>query len=739
MPEVTDLQINTGVRRELSGRRVDLSKMKVSVAGGVVTLAGELAFVGLTKTQEETSVESKFLASCLPNTRGIKHLNFQFEKKKKNDSGKWEPRGAGAPSGSASAGPVGEGMHCPSCKTVIKFCPCCGEPLMPGVGEAHSRVAVAGRPVLKGLPLRKPEAARPVLKPLPGLKTGESRLKPEGGPPETPTERVPTGPVAPLRPVVPPVESRIKPLPIPAKPSIGTSSAPATSVPATTQSPVTPVKPVVPLKPPLGEVKPETPRKIEPAVPPAPAKPIVPVAKPVPQPAKPVIEPTKPPQLTLSKDDEPTEDFTLSLEPPAKPEPPSDQLSAGHAPPQVTQKPEPDDLATDARKPVDLEPPALPPAKQPDPAIPSTPKPETPEPAKPAATAAPQARGEPLIPLKKPGPVAKPPVMPPLPPDEPTDFDLSLELKPAAKPESKPLPKPEAKGMPSAPAPAGDGGLSLDDSLDDLLPPLKPATPPGVAGAKTAPVKPASASKPPAKADEGALPDLGLDLDAGLLPPLKPATPPKPAVRPADKHVPKVAPEAATGDDDVPLPPMKAKTPAAPGAEPAAGGDDDLESLLPPLKTKSGPATPTAKPGAAGPDVIEIENPFSPLFDDTPLPPQKPAGKPAAPAAAKPGAKPQGGGKDGLDDLSNVDFGLLDLFQLDGKEPAAKGPAAAPKPAAKPAKPAAGAKPATEDPLGLDNIFDLDAPVPDTKPKGPAKKNPDPQGSGDVDFKKFKL
>jgi len=220
LPEVTDLQINTGVRRELSGRRVDLSKLKVTVSGGVVTLAGEWAFVGLTKTQEESSVEMKFLESCLRNLRGVKDLVFQFDNWVKNDTGKWEPKTGSGSAGSAASGAGGEGMNCPSCKTVIKFCPCCGEPLVPGLGEAHSRVAVAGRPVLKGLPPRKQETTRTLLKPLPPVKLGEPRMKPEGGPPDAPAERTGSGAFTPIRPSTPTPESKIKPLPVPPKPAV---------------------------------------------------------------------------------------------------------------------------------------------------------------------------------------------------------------------------------------------------------------------------------------------------------------------------------------------------------------------------------------------------------------------------------------------------------------------------------------------------------------------------------------
>jgi hypothetical protein len=72
--EATDLGISAGVRRELAGRRIDLSKIKFPVKAGVVTLQGELCFVGIDKTTDETAIELKFIESSLKMLAGVKEL-----------------------------------------------------------------------------------------------------------------------------------------------------------------------------------------------------------------------------------------------------------------------------------------------------------------------------------------------------------------------------------------------------------------------------------------------------------------------------------------------------------------------------------------------------------------------------------------------------------------------------------------------------------------------------------------
>ena len=74
MREVTDLAVSAGIRRELAGRRIDLTKIKFPVVAGAVTIQGELAFVGLTKTPDETAIELKFMESSLKSIAGFYKL-----------------------------------------------------------------------------------------------------------------------------------------------------------------------------------------------------------------------------------------------------------------------------------------------------------------------------------------------------------------------------------------------------------------------------------------------------------------------------------------------------------------------------------------------------------------------------------------------------------------------------------------------------------------------------------------
>jgi hypothetical protein len=74
--EATDLSISAGIRRDLSGRRVDLSKLKFPVKSGHVTLQGELVFVGMDKNPEETAIELKFIETSLKGFAGVKQVSF---------------------------------------------------------------------------------------------------------------------------------------------------------------------------------------------------------------------------------------------------------------------------------------------------------------------------------------------------------------------------------------------------------------------------------------------------------------------------------------------------------------------------------------------------------------------------------------------------------------------------------------------------------------------------------------
>ena len=167
MKEANDLKISAAIRRELSSRRIDLSKIKFPVKAGEVSIEGELIFVGLEKSNEETAIELKFIESSLKNILGVSKVNFELTNWKKNDSGIWEP--VGGSSSSALKHIDGEGLVCPECDFVIRFCPCCGKPLVPGAKPGMHKGGIT-KPIPRkpNLPPIKPIAkkTRPILSPI---------------------------------------------------------------------------------------------------------------------------------------------------------------------------------------------------------------------------------------------------------------------------------------------------------------------------------------------------------------------------------------------------------------------------------------------------------------------------------------------------------------------------------------------------------------------------------------------
>ncbi len=159
MREANDLKISAAIRRELSSRRVDLSKIKFPVKAGEVTLQGELSFVGLEKTADEAAIELKFIETSINGIEGVSKLTFELTNWNKNESGIWESK-SGVASSSARL-MAGEGLVCPECDYVIRFCPCCGKPLVPGAKPGMHKGSLSKVTRKPNLPPIKPIARKP--------------------------------------------------------------------------------------------------------------------------------------------------------------------------------------------------------------------------------------------------------------------------------------------------------------------------------------------------------------------------------------------------------------------------------------------------------------------------------------------------------------------------------------------------------------------------------------------------
>lgn len=507
MREVTDLEINAGIRRELSGRRVDLGKLKFTVSNGVVTFTGDLAFIGLDKSPDETAVEIKFIESTLRTQRGVKELKFELENWSKNVFGKWESKAAP----SLFGGGGGEGFHCPDCHTVFKFCPCCGKPLVAGLPQTgqQRRPVATGPTLLKPFP-RKIEPLKPTpIKPAEPFKPSSPFTQPtpagtgkEAARPVAPTQLRPLGP-SPVTPH-PGVPSPVKPLmpapapdlgkPSPAKPVSPTPTAgrlsplkpaphpfapekltPVKHVP-TPARPEAPIHPVPPLpiehsktaiprpEPPVRQPEPKSailhPAPEKPPVPPVehelpaskpapvlPAEPARAVEAPKPIPAAQPSKPAKPAPPVAPKQEAGDDFFDISMLPPIKPKTP-DSRPKQPTPPTAAPAPK----APPAKPAEPLDEPLLPPKKpmaEPDrdgfdeSLLPPL-KPKAPEPAPAPAQKVPAARTQPVF---------------------PTDEDTPLPpMKPVAPAEDDETPLPPMK--PATGAPAAKGGKSQKDAGD---------------------------------------------------------------------------------------------------------------------------------------------------------------------------------------------------------------------------------------------------------------------------------
>lgn len=267
MREATDLGISAGVRRELAGRRIDLSKIKFPVKAGVVTLQGELCFVGIEKTVDETAVELKFIETSLKMIAGVQGLAYELTNWAKNDSGVWESTDTASGQSSSLSAPssmAGDGFVCPDCDYVIRFCPCCGKPLSAAgkqTGRVQRKSGMPIRPVIKKkkpvTSFSSPVIASPVASPSDLLKKSPSMTSPVK-PSEAKTPTPPVRPSVPATPIVTAPTNPVKPGPqIPvAKPTpIPGAINQANPVTPTSQQPPRPVEPqATGIKAPLPKV-----------------------------------------------------------------------------------------------------------------------------------------------------------------------------------------------------------------------------------------------------------------------------------------------------------------------------------------------------------------------------------------------------------------------------------------------------------------------------------------------------
>ncbi|MEW6713194.1 MAG: hypothetical protein AB1403_25460, partial [Candidatus Riflebacteria bacterium] len=283
MREATDLGVSAGVRRELSGRRIDLTKLKFPVKNGVVTIEGELSFVGMEKSSDETAIELKFLESSLKAIFGVKEIIFAFTNWAKNDHGGWESSDAKA---SAASAPVasGDGLVCPDCDYVIRFCPCCGKPLAGAGKGAPSRNKKPAPPIKPMIKKKKPIGpvsltpspavspfSKPAIHPVSAPATPDSHeqtdnlLKPQF--PSTvkpqPVSSETLKPASAPEPIAEPEKKPVAPAIAPPRISPATPAKPAVATPSRPVAPVGPVSPArpavapaIPVQPPVAPVVP---------------------------------------------------------------------------------------------------------------------------------------------------------------------------------------------------------------------------------------------------------------------------------------------------------------------------------------------------------------------------------------------------------------------------------------------------------------------------------------------------
>jgi homeobox protein ESX1 len=484
------------------------------------------------KNDDETAIELKFIETSLKNITGVKSISFELTNWKKSSAGKWESASASSTTKPGKTVISGDGLHCPECDYVIRFCPCCGKPLSEISAHGKHRRSV---PPIK--PIIRKKRPIPPIKPKPVAPSKEI-LKKDPNP-------------APL----PPVETE-------SKDTVTTEIKDFSKLPFSDNNDIQPKAPA-----PLPELNLGTDEKKE-----SPEDSIIPQtfgSETTTQEANEIKEePKADDQIIEQTFDSPStekiaEPIDLNLQPEA-PIAPAAPVDFGGIPAM-------DETPMQPAMPAQPEAPTAPAAPVDFGGIPAMD--ETPmQPAMPAQPEAPTAPAAPVdfggIPAMDETPMQ--PAMPtqpeaPIAPAAPVDFGGIPAMGETPMPPAMPA-QPEAPVAPAAPV--DFGGIPAMDETP--MPPAMPTQP-------EAPVAPA------APVDFGGIPAM----DETPMPPAMPTQPEAP-VAPAAPATPPAL-EGFPADDDTPLPPMKP-------AQPTAAGDDfDLNNFTLGSSPQT-PAAPQQKP-----------------------------------------------------------------------------------------------------------------------------------------------
>lgn len=92
--QMSDLEINNHIRRLLTKRRIDVTKVTYRTSSGVVFVGGDLVFIGFTKEVDELPKELALIEEMVRSIRGVRNVKIEFDDFEKDDvSGEWIYKG----------------------------------------------------------------------------------------------------------------------------------------------------------------------------------------------------------------------------------------------------------------------------------------------------------------------------------------------------------------------------------------------------------------------------------------------------------------------------------------------------------------------------------------------------------------------------------------------------------------------------------------------------------------------